>query len=84
MSDLEIMDGITEVVREALGDDTITLTPDSTAGDFAGWDSFKHITIVVATELRFGVKFKTAEIESLRKIGDFVSLLQKKLSRGAT
>jgi acyl carrier protein len=79
VSDLEIMDGITEVVREALEDDTIVLTADSAASDFAGWDSFKHITIVVATEMRFGVKFKTAEIESLRKIGDFVSLIQKKL-----
>jgi acyl carrier protein len=75
------MDGITEVAREALDDDTIVLTPDSVASDFAGWDSFKHITIVVATEMRFGVKFKTAEIESLKKIGDFVSLIQKKLSK---
>ncbi len=82
MTDLEIMNGVTEVVREALGDDAIILTPESTASDFAGWDSFKHITIVVATEIRFGVKFKTAEIESLKKIGDFVSLIQKKLNKG--
>ena len=78
MTDLEIMEGITEVVREALGDDTIVLTPSSVAGDFAGWDSFTHITIVVATEMRFGIKFRTAEIESLREIGDFVALIQKK------
>lgn len=78
MTDLEIMDGITEVVREALDDDTIILTPNSVAGDFAGWDSFKHIAIVVATEIRFGVKFRTAEIESLKEIGDFVALIQKK------
>jgi acyl carrier protein len=82
VTDLEIMNGITDVVREALGDDTIVLTPESTASDFSGWDSFKHITIVVATEIRFGVKFKTAEIESLRKIGDFISLIQKKLNKG--
>lgn len=81
MTDLEIMDGLTETVREALGDDAIVLTPDSVAGDFAGWDSFKHITIVVATEIRFGIKFKTAEIESLKEIGDFVSLIRKKLNK---
>jgi acyl carrier protein len=79
VTEFEIMDGITEVVREALEDDTLTLTANSAASDFPGWDSFKHITIVVATEMRFGVKFKTAEIESLRKIGDFVALIQKKL-----
>lgn len=81
MTDLEIMDGITGIVRETLGDDAIVLTPDSVASDFAGWDSFKHITIVVATEIRFGVKFKTAEIESLKEIGDFVSLIRKKLNK---
>ncbi len=54
VTDLEIMQGITEIVREALDDDTIILTPTSVASDFAGWDSFKHITIVVATEMRFG------------------------------
>lgn len=80
MTDSEIMAGITEVVREALGDDTIVLTPSSVAGDFAGWDSFTHITIVVATEMRFGIKFRTAEIESLREIGDFVALIQKKMA----
>ncbi len=78
MTDLEIMEGLTEIVREALDDDTIILTPGSVAGDFAGWDSFKHITIVVATELRFGIKSRTAEIESLREIGDFIALIRKK------
>ena len=78
MTDLEILEGITEVVREALDDDTIVLTPGSVAGDFAGWDSFKHITIVVATEMRFGVKFRTAEIEGLRNVRDFADLIAAK------
>lgn len=81
MTDGEILSGITDVVRESLDDDAIVLTPESVANDFSGWDSFKHITIIVATEMRFGVKFKTAEIESLKKIGDFVSLIQKKLHK---
>jgi len=79
VTDSEILDGITDIVRDALEDDTIVLSPESTANDFAGWDSFKHITIVVATELRFGVKFRTAEIESMRKVGDFISLIQAKV-----
>ena len=79
MTDSEILDGITDIVRDALEDDTIVLSPESTASDYADWASFKHITIVVATEVRFGVKFKTAEIESMRNVGDFISLIQKKL-----
>ena len=38
-----------------------------------------HITIVVAIEQYFRIKFKTAEIEELRNVGDFVHLIEKKL-----
>jgi acyl carrier protein len=79
VTDQEILERLTEIVREALGDDTIVLTPDTRADEFPEWDSFRHITIVVATEMRFGVKFQTAEIESLKNIGDFLSLIRSKL-----
>ena len=81
MTNAEILDGITDIVREVLDDDALALSLDSSAADFPDWDSFKHITIVAATEMKFGVKFKTAEIESLKNIGDFVSLVSDK--RGA-
>ena len=81
MTEAEILEGLTGIVREVLDDDTLTLTHESSAADFPEWDSFKHITIVAATEMRFGVKFKTAEIESLKNTGDFVSLIGKKLGQ---
>jgi acyl carrier protein len=81
VTDSEIIDGITEIVRDALGDDSISLTGQSSSADFPEWDSFKHISIVVATEMRFGVKFQTAEIESLKNVGDFVALVQRKLAK---
>ena len=49
-----------------------------TAKDVQDWDSFNHINLVVATEARFGIKFQTAEIESLRNVGQFVELIRKK------
>ncbi len=79
MTESEILNGITEIVRDVLDDDEVVLTSESRASDFDEWDSFKHIAIVVATEMRFGVKFKTAEIESLRNAGDFVSLITQKM-----
>lgn len=79
MTETEILEGITATVREVLDDDSLSLSYESSAAEFPEWDSFKHITIVAATEMRFGVKFKTAEIESLKNIGDFVSLVGAKL-----
>jgi hypothetical protein len=32
--------------------------------------------------MRFGVKFRAAELDELKNVGDFVGLLQKKLNGG--
>jgi acyl carrier protein len=55
-----------------------------TAADIAEWDSFNHINLIVATEAKFGIKFQTTEIESLRNVGHFVELIGKKLAASAT
>ncbi|RPH58345.1 MAG: acyl carrier protein [Acidobacteria bacterium] len=78
MTEAEILTGLTQIVQETLGDDAITLTLETTAEDVQRWDSFNHINILVAAEVRFGVKFQTAEIEELRDVGQLVRLISKK------
>jgi acyl carrier protein len=78
VTEVEILTGLTDIVRETLGDDAITLTLDTTAEDVPRWDSFNHINILVAAEVRFGIKFQTAEIEELRSVGQLVHLIGKK------
>jgi acyl carrier protein len=80
VTDANILAGLTEIFREILDDDTIVLTTDTTADDVDGWDSFNHINILVAAESRFHVKFKTAEIEELKNVGEFVQLIAQKTS----
>ena len=79
MTKSDILAGLSVIVRDALSDDSIVLTADAAAEDFDGWDSLKHIGIVVAAEARFGVKFLTSEIEMLRNVDDFVTLIDRKL-----
>jgi acyl carrier protein len=57
----------------------LILTPETEAADVAGWDSMNHITIVVETERRFGVKFQTSEIEELRNVGEFIGVIGRKM-----
>lgn len=80
MDDAQILQQLTEIIRDVLNDDTLTLKPDTVAADVPEWDSFNHINIVVATEAKFGIKFKTAELEQLRNVGEFVALIKQKLS----
>ena len=56
-------------------DPALTVGPGTTAADVPDWDSQAHIALVVATETRFGVRFRTAELESLKDVGDFVRLI---------
>jgi acyl carrier protein len=73
-----ILARLTEMFREIFENDTLVLTPQTAAPDVPGWDSMNHITIVVETERRFGVKFQTSEIEELRNVGEFITLIAKK------
>jgi acyl carrier protein len=79
MESRKILEQLTAIIRDAVDDQTLVLTPETTAADVPAWDSLAHINIVVGTEMAFGIKFKTAELEQLRNVGEFVSLIEQKL-----
>jgi len=81
MDDSQILAQLTDIVRDVLNDETLTLTPETIAADVPEWDSFNHINIVAAAEVKFGIKFKTAELEQVRNIGEFVALIGQKLGQ---
>lgn len=63
------LDGIQEVVRDVLDDDTLVLREDMAAGEIEGWDSMAHVNIVIGVEQRFGRHFKAADLARLRADG---------------
>jgi acyl carrier protein len=73
MTDQEILDAFTGILRDILLDDTIMLTKDTRREDVPNWDSFNYINFIVAVEVRFGVKFKVADIESFENIGAIIA-----------
>jgi acyl carrier protein len=74
LSKEQIYTQLTEIFRDIFDDEDIILTPEITASDIAGCDSFNHLNLIVATEMRFGIKFKTTGIESLGNVGHFVDV----------
>jgi len=78
MQSSEIYERLTDLFRELFADDSIVLTPQTTANDIDGWDSFNHISVIVAVETRFGVKMTTAEIEGLANVGTLVAAIESK------
>lgn len=79
MTDAQILAALTQVFRDVFDDDDIVLSPEMAADDIDGWDSQAHVILIVAAEVRFGIRFLTAELESLRNVGQFAQLIQSKL-----
>lgn len=84
MTNAEIIKALTEIFRENFDDDSINLAEKTTADDIEGWDSFNHINILAAAEIRFGIKFQTAEIEGLRNVGQLAQLVAEKVHSTST
>ena len=82
MSTAEIYAGLTDLFRELFADDALELSPGMTAHDVDGWDSFNHLSVMVAVETRFGVRMRTDEIESLGTIGELVATIERKQHSG--
>ncbi len=78
MIDERILAGLTEIFREIFLRDDLTLRLDLTAADVEGWDSFKHIEIIMAVEERFSIKMSTRELDNLRSVGDLLTLIRAK------
>jgi acyl carrier protein len=77
----QILAEVGDIIRDVLDpldEKHLQVNAETTADQIDGWDSFNHISIVVAIEQHFGIKFKTAEVESLQKVGELVSLIDRK------
>jgi acyl carrier protein len=82
LTEAEIYSALTDIFNDVFIRDDMELTPEMTARDVPGWDSFKQIEIIMAAEERFGVKLQTREIDQIGNVADLVQALAAKT--GAT
>jgi acyl carrier protein len=78
MEKAEVYSKLTGVFRDVFDEDDLALTPQTTADDVDGWDSLSHVRLVLAVSKAFGVKFSASEIGSLKNVGEFADLIEKK------
>lgn len=80
MTTEEIKSRVTEIFKDVLDNDTIVLFRETTADDVEGWDSLSHITIIVAIEKEFKIKFNLMELKPLKNVGELLDIVQLKIS----
>lgn len=79
MTQDEILQTFTRILRGLLGDDTLTLTMTTRRQDVPGWDSFNYVNFIVIAESELGVRFKVADVESFEDVGAIVAEARKLL-----
>ncbi len=78
MSEREIL-GRLQGVFDSVFLDPVVVTRELSATDVPEWDSLLHISLVLAVEKAFGIRFQVGEVESTRNVGEFADLIQNKL-----
>lgn len=75
MTRAEFLDKLTGILRETFGDENLQIGMETTAEDVDGWDSIKHVQLILQVEMEFGVRFYPGEVGALHNIGSLVDLL---------
>ena len=57
----------------------VHLTPAVSAKDVPEWDSLTHISLLLAIEKAFTIRFRVGEVENARNIGELADLILKRL-----
>ena len=81
MENHDLYNQLTSIFREVFDDDSIVLTPNTTAADINDWDSAAHVGLIVSIEERMKVTFKSSELEALHNVGSLVGILEYKLEK---
>ena len=75
-----LRDEIAEIFHVTFDDYNIVLKDDTSANDIEGWDSLKHVALIVAVEVKFNIKFTSREVISIKRHKDLEDLILGKLN----
>ena len=79
MDRLEIFTAVQNIFRDVFDDEELVITDATNAEEIEDWDSLEHITLIVAMEKEFGMKFDIKEVNKLENVGGMINLIQRKL-----
>ncbi|MFY9853405.1 MAG: acyl carrier protein [Terracidiphilus sp.] len=59
----------------------VVVSPELSAHDVEEWDSLAHVSLVIAVEQAFGIRFRVGEVETTENVGDLANLIIKRLPK---
>lgn len=76
-----VMPRLLQIFRETFDDDTLVIDDSTTAAQVEAWDSLAHVSLIVAVEKEFDVRFTSSEVNGLADVGALRRLVEAKLAR---
>jgi acyl carrier protein len=78
MIEADVYAFLKSVFSDVFGRDDIIIHPGLTAQDVVGWDSFKHVEVILALEAEYGIRIRARELNDVANVGDLVTLIERK------
>lgn len=75
---MNTLETVQTIMRDVFDLPELQVTPALTAQDVEEWDSISHISLVVALEKEFSIRFALGELQSLQNVGEMLALIEKK------
>jgi acyl carrier protein len=76
MTDDPVTTKLAAVFCEVFDDDELKIRRDMTADDVEGWDSMKHLRLILTVEREFGVRLPSTKVSNLKSVGDLIDLIR--------
>jgi acyl carrier protein len=80
MNAADILAQVTSIMRDVLDNETLVVTPTTTAKQVPEWDSLSHVQLIVAIEKHFKLRFTAKELNGFRNVGEMCTGIEKRLA----
>ena len=79
MDRTEVFEKLNEIFQDVFDDDTLEVNENTTSEDIEEWDSLMHISLIMAIENAFGIKFTMDEVTGMQNVGETADKIMEKI-----
>jgi len=69
---------LTGIFHDIFDDDKLVISDITTASDIDEWDSLAHLSLIVAIEAKFNIKFSMDEVVDMQNVGNIIKIIEAK------
>ena len=78
----EVFERLNKVFQEVFDDEIIKVNDSTTSEDIDDWDSFEHISLIVAVEEEFAIKIPMGKVVTMKNVGEMADIILQRIKKG--